>query len=1077
MNKKQQMWRNAFEKINEKYITESADFAPEVGGNENVLPDLRGTVKKSHGGNIFFILAAAAAVFGCIVGVNYFLDGSKEISVEPASTTTTKAEEISPEDRYEINNGVLTIKEGITELREGEFYRRNDIKAVELPDSLKVIGERAFEYCENLSEIEIPESVTEIGRGAFFDCKSLKHIRIPANVRKIDSIAFMNCEGLTDVKFEEGIVEIGSSAFEGCYGLTEIKLPDTVQTIGEMAFSSCKNLKSINIPEGVTTLEFLTLSACEQLEEVSLPESLREIENNAFASCKSLRTLKIPDNVTKLGENLFYGCISIKEISYKGKTYTLDNIDALYAAVNGGVTNETDSEPRQMTMDDVFALARIGENLTMEHFESFIAGGDEFETIYTIDDEYSVNISGAGMEKPGTISLVYFDGEAGNYYSLYNDEAKKHLTEKFGYDFSENTRPMTIEDTAALINTGRALSWDDFSAFSGRKIADGYGYGYIYDISDEYRVSVAGEPDVNPQYVSLIHDMGNVEQYYDFYSDELKNFLTERHGFIFNEQTEGEIRTDTDLIFDINNDVLTIGETENIPEYMFTDSRLFTKATIPAGVREIGSYAFAGSTLETVTIEGNTSIGEYAFADCASLKNVEFKGNITRIENYAFKNTPLTAVTIPDSVTDLGANAFAGCKNITIKWNGREYGEGQLYSLYTDFMDKKAASLTVGYTLKDGILTIPEGVTRIEPNAFRGNDKITEVVLPSTVTEICDYAFAESTVKKINIPDSVTTIWDYAFYMSPLEEIYLPDSVTKIEEGAFEKTNLTDIRLPSGLKTISNRMLYSVATLTSVEIPDSVEVIGDLSFSNTGLTSVTIPPSVKEIKSWAFQGCYMLNNVTLNDGLKKIGDNAFGSCTMLKTLTLPDSLIYAGAIAFDGIETVTFKNVPFSGQDPALYTFINYGISTDPAYNEISLGYPVDKPDKITTYFGYDEWRGGTHEGIDYGWEGCHGSNIYAAADGTVEAVQNNFEEAGTSSVGNYVIIDHGNGYKTVYNHCNAVYVKKGQTVGKGDVIASIGNTGNVTGPSLHFELLKDGVSIDPNPYFGREENTVVESE
>lgn len=1075
MNKNQQMWRNAFEKINEKYITEAADYAPDGAENGIVVPDLRGTVKKSHGGNIFFAIAAVAAVFGCIIGLNHFLGNGNEISVDPASTSVT--EEAPVEKRYEIKNGVLKITEGVTELYEGEFYNRTDIKAVEIPDSVKIIGERAFEYCENLSEIEIPESVTEIGRGAFYDCKSLKHIRIPANVRKIDSIAFMNCEELTAVEFEEGLAEIGSSAFEGCYGLTEIRLPDSVQTIGEMAFSSCKNLKSINIPEGVTTLEFLTLSVCEHLENVSLPESLREIRNNAFAGCTSLRTIKIPDNVTKLGEKVFYGCVSINEISYKGKAYTSDNLDALYAAVNGDVTENEPSVPGKMTMNDAAALVRKGDSLRMSDFEGFDRYDNGFELVFEINDEYGVVLSAIDGDKPLSANLVHTADGIEDYLNFYTGDAAKHLSEKFGYDFSENTRPMTIEDTAALINTGRVLGWDDFSAFSGRKITDGYGYGYIYDISDEYRISVTGEPDVNPQYVSFIHDMGNVEQYYDFYSDELKEFLAERHGFIFAEQAEGETRKNTDLIFDINDGVLTINETENIPEYMFADSRLFTKATIPAGVREIESYAFAGSSLETVTIEGNSSIGEYAFADCKNLKNVEFRGNITRIDNYAFTNTPLTSITIPDSVTDLGANAFVGCKNITIKWNGREYGEGQLYSLYTDFMDKKAAGLTVGYTLKGGILTIPEGVTRIEPYAFQGNDKITEVVLPSTVTEICDYAFAESTVKKINIPDSVTTIWDYAFYMSSLEEIYLPDSVTKIGEGAFERTKLTTIRLPSGLKTISNRMLCSVTTLTSVEIPDSVEVIGDLSFSGTGLTSVTIPPSVKEIKSWAFQGCYVLNSVTFNNGLKKIGDNAFGSCTMLKTLTLPDSLIYAGGIAFDGIETVTFKNVPFSGQDTALYNSINYGVSSAPAYSEISLGYPVDKPDEVTTEFGYDEWRGGSHEGIDYGWEGCHGSNIYAAADGTVEVVQNNFEEAGTSSVGNYVIIDHGNGYKTVYNHCNAVYVKKGQTVGKGDVIASIGNTGHVTGPSLHFELLKDGVSIDPNPYFGREENTVVESE
>ena len=64
-----------------------------------------------------------------------------------------------------------------------------------------------------------------------------------------------------------------------------------------------------------------------------------------------------------------------------------------------------------------------------------------------------------------------------------------------------------------------------------------------------------------------------------------------------------------------------------------------------------------------------------------------------------------------------------------------------------------------------------------------------------------------------------------------------------------------------------------------------------------------------------------------------------------------------------------------------------------------------------------------------------------------------------------YVVIDHGNGYQTLYAHCSAIYVSVGQKVNKGDVIAAVGSTGWSTGPHLHFEVRKDGARQDPLAY------------
>ncbi len=123
--------------------------------------------------------------------------------------------------------------------------------------------------------------------------------------------------------------------------------------------------------------------------------------------------------------------------------------------------------------------------------------------------------------------------------------------------------------------------------------------------------------------------------------------------------------------------------------------------------------------------------------------------------------------------------------------------------------------------------------------------------------------------------------------------------------------------------------------------------------------------------------------------------------------------------------------------------------------------YPLDpKYNYITTYFGYDSFRGGSHYGIDIADKGIGGADIYAAQDGLVIAANN--DGGWSNGLGNFVVIDHGNGYCTLYAHCHEVYVAADDTVKRGDTIATVGTTGWSTGNHLHFEVRKDGVAIDP---------------
>ncbi len=98
----------------------------------------------------------------------------------------------------------------------------------------------------------------------------------------------------------------------------------------------------------------------------------------------------------------------------------------------------------------------------------------------------------------------------------------------------------------------------------------------------------------------------------------------------------------------------------------------------------------------------------------------------------------------------------------------------------------------------------------------------------------------------------------------------------------------------------------------------------------------------------------------------------------------------------------------------------------------------------------------GFHYGLDVAAD--EGAPIGAFAAGTVR-------ETGESSYGNYLIVDHEDGFATLYAHCSSISARVGDSVQCGEEIARVGQTGNATGPHLHLELWKNGAALDPADY------------
>ena len=203
-----------------------------------------------------------------------------------------------------------------------------------------------------------------------------------------------------------------------------------------------------------------------------------------------------------------------------------------------------------------------------------------------------------------------------------------------------------------------------------------------------------------------------------------------------------------------------------------------------------GGAAFEDcDSLTSVAIPGSvTAIGVSAFSSCASLTNISvaaanpayvstngilFDKAYDTLVQYPAGLTS-NVYTIPNSVTNIGVDAFEGCANltsVTIPGGVTTIGTGSFYN---------CDNLTS--------VTIPGSVTYIGPVAFSSCNRLTNIVIPDGVTSIGDNTFAYcSSLSSISIPNSVTSIGEYAFYeCTNLTSITIPASVTSIGLVAFE---------------------------------------------------------------------------------------------------------------------------------------------------------------------------------------------------------------------------------------------------------------------------------------------------
>lgn len=325
---------------------------------------------------------------------------------------------------------------------------------------------------------------------------------------------------------------------------------------------------------------------------------------------------------------------------------------------------------------------------------------------------------------------------------------------------------------------------------------------------------------------------------------------------------------------------------------VFMKSACYSDPKIPATI------TFAGKQYTVTAIKSKGFGGDY-YARGLAIPNT-----VTTIGDSIFvRGTMVESLTIPSSVTKIGTDAFLGArlKSLVVEEGNRFYDSRNNCNA---LIDSRTNTLLKG----SNKAFIPNGVRRIENNAFFWCYDIAEINMPNTVTSIGDRAFGGSSLNSLKLSASLTDIGKGAFRGVPIGNIVLPNGLKTIGDKAFLGCSLCSLKIPASVTAIgeaafAHNKISSIVVESGNKVYDSRNNCNAIIETKTstltlGGSGTTIPTSVTVIGNYAFWGCQGMTSLNIPNSVTQIGSGAFDYCD-LKTIKLPNSVRYIGDWPFE----------------------------------------------------------------------------------------------------------------------------------------------------------------------------------
>ena len=520
------------------------------------------------------------------------------------------------------------------------------------------------------------------------------------NVVSIGYEAFENHTGITSITIPEGVQSIDRYAFNGCTALTSVTIPTSVTVIDQYAFYDCKNIKNVYISD---LTAWCNIEFKHYIDSDYSPNGLEcnplYYGGNLYLNGNLVTNLVIPNNVTTIKTAAFFGCKSIVSLVIPNTVGRIDN-----EAFDGCSSLES------ITIEDGNSALSMGLcGCSYDSWEPLF--GYSLKTLYL-----GRNISyGSSVPFNGVESL---------------------------------TIGSKVTEIKKIANVGKSITIN--------------GENPVYDSRDNCNAVIETSTNtliwgcastVIPSSVTSIGDGA----FYNCWS------LTG---------------------IEIPGSVTSIGN------YAFSECPNLTSIEITKGVTRIGNYAFNECyNLNTINIPKSvTSIGKGAFYETAWFNNqpngVVYAGKVL----YKYKGTmpENTSITVKDGTLGISGNAFSDCyclTSIEIPNSVTNIGENAFY--YCNLKEVHINNISAWCNIDfENNSANPLYYTH---NLYLNGELITELVIPEDITGIKSYAFYNCTsLTSIEIPKNVTSIGERAFYgCSGLTSVEIPNSVTSIGEYAF----------------------------------------------------------------------------------------------------------------------------------------------------------------------------------------------------------------------------------------------------------------------------------------------------